>query len=103
MQANGHGPLHHGGGGHHHHHHHGGDGFFPRLTPASLIGMTLFVFFASQSFTTSPFQQRAQAVIAAYEEDTLRSWKGGHIEVGRGREGVALREESSLGARPEVY
>lgn len=100
--ANGHGPplLHHGG------HHHGGDGFFPRLTPASFIGMTLFVFFAAQSFTTSPFQRRGQAVIATvYEEDTLRGWKGGHIEVGRGGKwaGVAPRPPFSGSARvPDV-
>lgn len=67
---------------------------FPRLTPASVIGMGLFVFFAAQLFTTTPFQRFGGASRKLAEEtqsSTGRVWTGSFLKVSK-RSHAYLRE-----------
>lgn len=57
---------------------------FPRLTPASLLGMGLFFFFAAQLFTSTPFEKLGGGRKLLGEEDSIsRVWTGSRVEVSK--------------------
>ena len=56
----------------------------PRPTPANLIGSFLFFFFASQLFTSTPFERvGSHRKLAEDAGSTSRVWKGTHLAVSK--------------------